>query len=191
MIQSFYLPGSVDVHNQQLDDWNLQPPSLYLWSRRDWTSRHKALAEEYGHLVNTLEGMMDRNTPGQVGPTIHRTDDMIIDMEISSQPESSIGCIREVSQSLPMRQLLPAAPNPLVGELQHLGFQNIEHYPVLPHRPLIYSHYGYLQPPLPHEYPHYEQNFQFMSPTSFQTQSASPYDPFYNCWPATDPNFPK
>jgi hypothetical protein len=48
--QSFYLPGSVDVHDKQLEDWNLKPPPLYLWSRIDWTARHTAIAQEHGHI---------------------------------------------------------------------------------------------------------------------------------------------
>ncbi|XP_059661165.1 protein ENHANCED DOWNY MILDEW 2-like isoform X2 [Cornus florida] len=48
--KSFYLPGSVDVHNQpHLDQWNLEPPPLYLWSRPDWTAKHKAIAHDHGH----------------------------------------------------------------------------------------------------------------------------------------------
>ncbi|KAK3005373.1 hypothetical protein RJ639_017284 [Escallonia herrerae] len=47
--QSFYLPGSVDVHDQQLDQWNMDPPPLYLWSHPVWTGRHKAIAQESGH----------------------------------------------------------------------------------------------------------------------------------------------
>ncbi|OMO52936.1 Zinc finger, PHD-type [Corchorus capsularis] len=47
--KSFYLPGSVDIHDQQLEQWNLRAPPLYLWSHRDWTKRHKAIAQEQGH----------------------------------------------------------------------------------------------------------------------------------------------
>ena len=49
-LQSFYLPGSVDVNGKQIDDWNKAPPVLYLWSRADWTARHKAIAEKVGQL---------------------------------------------------------------------------------------------------------------------------------------------
>ncbi|XP_019079245.1 protein ENHANCED DOWNY MILDEW 2 isoform X5 [Vitis vinifera] len=48
--KSFYLPGSVDMHDKQLEQWNLLPPLLYLWSRPDWTSRHKAVAQKCGHI---------------------------------------------------------------------------------------------------------------------------------------------
>ncbi|KAJ7960300.1 Protein ENHANCED DOWNY MILDEW 2 [Quillaja saponaria] len=48
--KSFYLPGSVDTHHKQLEDWNLKPPPLYLWSRPDWTAMHMAIAQEHGHI---------------------------------------------------------------------------------------------------------------------------------------------
>ncbi|XP_030931311.1 protein ENHANCED DOWNY MILDEW 2-like isoform X1 [Quercus lobata] len=64
--KSFYLPGSVDVHDKTLEDWNLKPPPLYLWSRRDWTARHKAIAQEHGHIFKEqpemcLEGKNAQN----------------------------------------------------------------------------------------------------------------------------------
>uniref|UniRef100_A0A7N0U252 Zinc finger PHD-type domain-containing protein n=1 Tax=Kalanchoe fedtschenkoi TaxID=63787 RepID=A0A7N0U252_KALFE len=48
--KSFYLPGSVDENDKQLDDWNVTAPPLYLWSRPDWTSSTKAIAHKHGHL---------------------------------------------------------------------------------------------------------------------------------------------
>ncbi|KAL3509979.1 hypothetical protein ACH5RR_029380 [Cinchona calisaya] len=48
--KSFYLPGSVDVHAQQLEQWNLEAPPLYLWSHPDWTAKHREIAQEYGHI---------------------------------------------------------------------------------------------------------------------------------------------
>ncbi|XP_019707884.1 protein ENHANCED DOWNY MILDEW 2 isoform X2 [Elaeis guineensis] len=47
--KSFYLPGSVDVNDKQMEQWNLKPPGLYLWSRPDWTRKHKAIAMKHGH----------------------------------------------------------------------------------------------------------------------------------------------
>ncbi|KAG6494343.1 hypothetical protein ZIOFF_049367 [Zingiber officinale] len=49
--KSFYLPGSVDVNDNQLEQWNLSPPPLYLWSRDDWTVKHKRIAARQGHIV--------------------------------------------------------------------------------------------------------------------------------------------
>ncbi|KAI4308435.1 hypothetical protein L6164_031512 [Bauhinia variegata] len=52
--KSFYLPGSIDVHNKQLEDWNLQPPPLSLWSRPDWTLHHMEIALNQGHVRNAM-----------------------------------------------------------------------------------------------------------------------------------------
>ncbi|KAJ0965159.1 hypothetical protein J5N97_026297 [Dioscorea zingiberensis] len=45
--KSFYLPGSVDVEDQQLEQWNLKPPPLSLWSRPDWTVKHEEITLRY------------------------------------------------------------------------------------------------------------------------------------------------
>ncbi|XP_050874338.1 protein ENHANCED DOWNY MILDEW 2 isoform X1 [Lathyrus oleraceus] len=48
--KSFYLPGSVDTRDKQLEDWNLKPPPLYLWSRPDWSRRHIEIAQIHCHI---------------------------------------------------------------------------------------------------------------------------------------------
>ncbi|XP_058208752.1 protein ENHANCED DOWNY MILDEW 2-like [Rhododendron vialii] len=53
--KSFYLPGSVDVNDNQLDDWNSTTSLLNLWSRPDWTAKHKAIAQRHGHLSRLQE----------------------------------------------------------------------------------------------------------------------------------------
>lgn len=53
--QSFYLPGSVDVNDKQIEDWNVNAPILYLWSCSYWTPKHKAIAEQHGHLSGALK----------------------------------------------------------------------------------------------------------------------------------------
>uniref|UniRef100_A0A2P2LWL4 Uncharacterized protein MANES_15G064900 n=6 Tax=Rhizophora mucronata TaxID=61149 RepID=A0A2P2LWL4_RHIMU len=47
--KSFYLPGSVNASDKQMEQWNLTAPPLYLWSRQDWSARHKAIAQKHGH----------------------------------------------------------------------------------------------------------------------------------------------
>ncbi|CAL4998121.1 unnamed protein product [Urochloa decumbens] len=47
--KSFYLPGSLDVTDKQMDQWNVTPPPLFLWSRSDWTPKHRRIAGEHGH----------------------------------------------------------------------------------------------------------------------------------------------
>ncbi|XP_038703910.1 protein ENHANCED DOWNY MILDEW 2-like [Tripterygium wilfordii] len=60
--KSFYLPGSVDVFDKQLEQWNLNPPPLYLWSRSDWTARHKAIAQECNNMPKMQEEMYRKET---------------------------------------------------------------------------------------------------------------------------------
>ncbi|TMW93781.1 hypothetical protein EJD97_011169 [Solanum chilense] len=50
--KSFYLPGSVDQNDKQMDNWNVSAPPLYLWSRTDWTTIHKVIAQQHGHPSN-------------------------------------------------------------------------------------------------------------------------------------------
>ncbi|MCL7047241.1 hypothetical protein MKW94_015710, partial [Papaver nudicaule] len=52
--KSFYLPGSVDVNDNQMEQWNVKPPLLYLWSRPDWTEKHKNIAYEEHHLSSKV-----------------------------------------------------------------------------------------------------------------------------------------
>ncbi|KAK7276900.1 hypothetical protein RIF29_18048 [Crotalaria pallida] len=60
---SFYLPGSVDVNDKQKEQWYAKPHVLSLWSRRDWTTRHKVIAREQSHLSSQPEVIkMDTET---------------------------------------------------------------------------------------------------------------------------------
>ncbi|XP_044495102.1 protein ENHANCED DOWNY MILDEW 2-like isoform X2 [Mangifera indica] len=53
--KSFYLPGSVDEKDKQMDQWNLTVPPLYLWSHPDWAAGHKVIAEKHGHISRQQE----------------------------------------------------------------------------------------------------------------------------------------
>ncbi|XP_017227306.1 protein ENHANCED DOWNY MILDEW 2 isoform X3 [Daucus carota subsp. sativus] len=53
--KSFYLPGSVDVNDKQMDQWNAKPPPLSFWSRKDWTDKHHVIAKKYGDLHTRQE----------------------------------------------------------------------------------------------------------------------------------------
>lgn len=44
-----YLPESVDVNDHQMEQGNLQPPVLCLWSHPTWTKIYKDIAIEHGH----------------------------------------------------------------------------------------------------------------------------------------------
>nr|XP_043630206.1 protein ENHANCED DOWNY MILDEW 2-like [Erigeron canadensis] len=58
--KSFYLPGSVDSNDQPLDDWNVTPPPLSLWSHPDWTTKHRAVAEKHSHVEQKLHEVSER-----------------------------------------------------------------------------------------------------------------------------------
>ncbi|XP_050369243.1 protein ENHANCED DOWNY MILDEW 2 [Argentina anserina] len=47
--KSFYLPGSVDENDKQMDQWNATAPPLYLWSHPDWSETHRAIARKASH----------------------------------------------------------------------------------------------------------------------------------------------
>lgn len=53
LLQTFYLPGSVDVNDKQMEQWNVKPPHLYLWSRPDWTDKYRTMALQQGHIEGT------------------------------------------------------------------------------------------------------------------------------------------
>ena len=56
------MPGSVDVNDKQIEQWNVTPPLLYLWSRQDWTAKHKAIAQKCGHVSRRLkESHLEKN----------------------------------------------------------------------------------------------------------------------------------
>ncbi|XP_022716813.1 protein ENHANCED DOWNY MILDEW 2 [Durio zibethinus] len=55
--KSFYLPGSIDAKDKQMDQWNVMAPPLYLWSRSDFSAKHKSIAENHGHLPREPESL--------------------------------------------------------------------------------------------------------------------------------------
>ncbi|KAG2678170.1 hypothetical protein I3760_12G131600 [Carya illinoinensis] len=62
--KSFYLPGSVDDNEKQMDQWNVRTPPLSLWSRHDWSAKHKIIAEKHGHLSKQQEELdIEKNHP--------------------------------------------------------------------------------------------------------------------------------
>ncbi|KAL6535525.1 hypothetical protein OROMI_026899 [Orobanche minor] len=52
LFQSLYIPGSVDVNDKHIDQHNVIPPPLYLWSHPDWSLEHYTIAQECGHISN-------------------------------------------------------------------------------------------------------------------------------------------
>ncbi|KAF4384263.1 hypothetical protein G4B88_016829 [Cannabis sativa] len=48
--KSFYIPGSADVKDKLMEQWNAKPPLLYLWSRSDWSATHMEIAKSHAHI---------------------------------------------------------------------------------------------------------------------------------------------
>lgn len=69
--KSFYLPGSLDVSDKQMDQWNVYPPPLYLWSHPDWTEKHKKIAEKYGHTENMSSNVRELDYLNDIPSQIH------------------------------------------------------------------------------------------------------------------------
>ncbi|KAM1256233.1 hypothetical protein ACFX1Q_030382 [Malus domestica] len=72
--KSFYLPGSVDVNDKQMDQWNVTPPPLYLWSRPDWSADIKAIAQEHGHMSASQGYMKDHSESLNHGRSVGNDD---------------------------------------------------------------------------------------------------------------------
>lgn len=82
-VQSFYLPGSVDTNDKQLDQWNLKPPVLWLWSRPDWSPRHMAVAVKQGHTCKVQEEPFINQVETQFPDQWWKDHDFDDDMDIS------------------------------------------------------------------------------------------------------------
>ncbi|XP_019095523.1 PREDICTED: protein ENHANCED DOWNY MILDEW 2-like isoform X1 [Camelina sativa] len=80
---SFYLPGSVDVDNKTIEQWNNIPPPLYLWSRRDWGRSHKTTALQQGHITQMHHSTYNENFHHAEIPRGDADNGMVQDMEIS------------------------------------------------------------------------------------------------------------
>jgi len=79
MMQSFSLPGSIDMDEkqmeQQMEQWNLNSPPLYLWSRPDWTAKHKVIALEKGHILGTQRVITSDDNGPPSEPTFSSRDE--------------------------------------------------------------------------------------------------------------------
>ncbi|KAF9614820.1 hypothetical protein IFM89_020743 [Coptis chinensis] len=61
--KSFYLPGSIDVNDNQIEQWNVKPPLLYLWSRPDLTPTLKAIAQKQHHILKEIKEVPVEENP--------------------------------------------------------------------------------------------------------------------------------
>lgn len=82
--KSFYLPGSVDVKDKQIEQWNNKPPLLYLWSRRDWSAKHEIIAQEQGHLPTKSERLRSNDDCNKSLDFHHLKDDRSLCVGTSS-----------------------------------------------------------------------------------------------------------
>ncbi|KAL6512442.1 Protein ENHANCED DOWNY MILDEW 2 [Orobanche hederae] len=67
LFQSFYIPGSVDVNDKHIDQHNVIPPPLYLWSRPDWSLEHYTISLKLKSVVensSTRFGSRISTVPG-------------------------------------------------------------------------------------------------------------------------------
>ncbi|KAE9594114.1 hypothetical protein Lal_00017046 [Lupinus albus] len=74
--KSFYLPGSVDTNDKQMEQWNVKPPPLSLWSRPDWIDAHKAIAQKHGHLLSQREALKMESFNNERLPASRAMDDV-------------------------------------------------------------------------------------------------------------------
>ncbi|KAJ6754103.1 PHD FINGER-CONTAINING PROTEIN [Salix purpurea] len=96
--KSFYLPGSVNENEKQMDQWNLTAPPLYLWSRQDWSAKHKAIAQKHGHpfrqqeISNLEKKHRETKTPAPVNDQYNNAGASLLPNYIplqSKRPEES------------------------------------------------------------------------------------------------------
>jgi hypothetical protein len=66
----------VDHSDKTVEGWNASAPPLYLWSRPDWTMKHKKVAEEHNH---TCTG----------NATCHVSEGSLSDLPVKEEAESS------------------------------------------------------------------------------------------------------
>ncbi|KAK7316808.1 hypothetical protein RJT34_00536 [Clitoria ternatea] len=95
--KSFYLPGSVDANERQMEQWNVTPPPLYLWSRPDFTDKHMVIAREHGHLISQHMGSRMDTFGKEKSPASHSVDHNHIlnstdDENQTSKNEGQIRC---------------------------------------------------------------------------------------------------
>lgn len=81
------MPGPVDVNDEQTKDWNVNPPPLYIWSRPDWTDKHKAIAQQHGHLSRTGEKLQPEEEHHNLGKSSTVMDD---DSHVDNKKEAGV-----------------------------------------------------------------------------------------------------
>lgn len=62
-----------------MEQWNLRPPPLSLWSRPDWNNKHKAIARKHGHLLSQHKVLKTESLKEEMSPASHAMDDNHVD----------------------------------------------------------------------------------------------------------------
>jgi len=62
-----------------MEQWNVKPPPLYLWSRPDWADKHKLIAQEHGHLFRQQDVSRMESFDKEKSSASHSMDDNYVD----------------------------------------------------------------------------------------------------------------
>lgn len=63
------------MYDNQIDQWNVTPPLLYLWSRCDWSAEHKDIAQRHGHVPGQQNESSLENHHATETPRVDQAND--------------------------------------------------------------------------------------------------------------------
>ncbi|KAM3256072.1 hypothetical protein ACQJBY_048925 [Aegilops geniculata] len=90
--KSFYLPGSLDVNDKIVQGWNASAPPLYLWSRSDWTKKHKEVAKVHNHTsVGKITRRVEQGNLSDDGPVKKEAESSDVLNSRSGKEKENIG----------------------------------------------------------------------------------------------------
>ncbi|KAL0875351.1 hypothetical protein Bca101_025056 [Brassica carinata] len=70
--KSFYLPGSVNNEDKQLEEsWNVVSPPLSLWSHPDFAAKHREIAEMHNHLPRDVGSLQLKEMDEEENASLH------------------------------------------------------------------------------------------------------------------------
>ena len=80
------------MKDMRIEQWDLKPPLLYLWSRPDWTTKHRAIALKRDHMrekapaeEETREMRLDIHPPEEHISEKHENNDAITPEETTRE----------------------------------------------------------------------------------------------------------
>lgn len=79
-----------------MEQWNNKPPVLYIWSRHDWTDRHKVIAQEHGHVPSQNDALIEKRFD-EISPADHFMDGNHDLPKLDNDPE---GCWASMNEGL-------------------------------------------------------------------------------------------